>query len=100
MRLARGCACVALLAAWPGMAWAHAGLPEALAHLDRELARAPSPGPWLSRAERQLQDGQWAPALEDLARARGHDMDVAARARYGALKGQALEAAGRPGEAL
>ena len=89
-----------VLAGWPGLAGAHAGLSEALARLDGELAQAPTATLWIARAERQLQDGLWAPALEDLARAAGHPMDDGTRARWGGLKGLALEAAGRSQEAL
>jgi tetratricopeptide (TPR) repeat protein len=97
---AAGAVLLCAASAWPGAASAHAGLDEALGRLDLQLAQAPSAGLWMARAERQLQEGLWAPALEDLAAARRHAMDAGARAQWGALRGLALEAAGRPDEAL
>lgn len=81
-------------------AFAHAGLAEALARLDAQLAAGPSASLWMDRAERQLQDGLPERALPDLERARAASPTSAEQRRERRLRALSLEAAGRPTEAL
>ncbi len=95
----RGALLVALVLASP-RAQAHAGLQEALARLDRQLAAGPSATLLLDRAERQHQDGRALGALADLDRARAAPSTAAEQRRERVLRGLVLAEAGRDAEAL